>query len=137
MRRRIADAVTEAISEEKEAADIASKAKKILKDPKLRKAIKAELRKDAEAKDDKGRFGYLNGERYTKTGNLSDGSKRKIVTQKLDNEAIDHAPLAEELFSDMSPDAARSYFSKKFNGKGGLSFSDKEIEWLYDKLNKV
>lgn len=76
----------------------------------------------------------LNGKKYTSLSNLSDGSKRREVTQRLKDDKIKYAPMAYELWPEMSEDAARSWFSKKVDGKNE-SFSDEEIETLYSLLN--
>lgn len=76
----------------------------------------------------------LKGKKYTSLSNLSDGSKRREVTQRLKDDKIKYAPMAYELWPEMSEDAARSWFSKKVDGKNE-SFSDEEIETLYSLLN--
>ena len=76
----------------------------------------------------------LKDEKYTSLSNLSDGSKRREVTQRLKDDKIKYAPMAYELWPEMSEDAARSWFSKKVDGKNE-SFSDEEIETLYSLLN--
>lgn len=89
---------------------------------------------------DKGEFdGWadsLNGKTYSKLDNQSDGSKRRTVTQRLKDKKIDYAPIAYELWPDMTPDAARSWFSKKVDGKNE-SFSDEEISKIYNLLNNI
>ena len=79
----------------------------------------------------------LKGKTYSAIDNQSDGSKRRTVTQRLKDKKIDYAPIAYELWPDMSEDAARSWFSKKVDGKGGESFSDQEISKIYNLLNNV
>lgn len=76
----------------------------------------------------------LKGKKYTSLSNLSDDSKRREVTQRLKDDKIKYAPMAYELWPEMSEDAARSWFSKKVDGKNE-SFSDEEIETLYSLLN--
>lgn len=76
----------------------------------------------------------LGDKKYTKLDNLSDGSKRRTVSQRLKDEKIKYAPLAEKLWPNMSPDAARSWFSKKVDGKNER-FSDEEVAQLYLMLN--
>ena len=66
---------------------------------------------------------------------MSDGSKRRIVTQRLEDEKMDWAPMAYRLWPDMTEDAARSWFSKKVAGRGGESFTDDEISQLFNMLN--
>ena len=76
----------------------------------------------------------LKGKTYDTLDNMSDGSKRRNVTQKLKDEKIDCAPLAYKLWPSMSKDAARSWFYKKLDGKNE-SFTDEEISTLYGLLN--
>lgn len=78
----------------------------------------------------------LNGKTYNALDNQSDGSKRRTVTQRLKDKKIDYAPLAYELWPDMSEDAARSWFSKKVDGRNE-SFNDEEISKLYNLLNNI
>jgi hypothetical protein len=80
--------------------------------------------------------GWTNKEKtYTSLDNMSDGSKRRIVTQRLEDEKIDWAPMAYKLWPNMTEDAARSWFSKKVAGKGGEQFTDEEISTLFNLLN--
>ena len=79
----------------------------------------------------------LNGKTYSSLDNQSDGSKRRTVTQRLKDKKIDYAPIAYELWPDMTEDAARSWFSKKVDGRDGESFSDQEISKIYHLLNNV
>jgi hypothetical protein len=76
----------------------------------------------------------LGDKKYTKLDNLSNGAKRRTVSQRLKDEKIKYAPLAEKLWPEMSPDAARSWFSKKVDGKNER-FSDEEVAQLYLMLN--
>lgn len=78
----------------------------------------------------------LDGKTYDTLDNLSDGSKRRSVTQRLKDKKIDYAPLAYELWPGMSKDAARSWFSKKVDGKNE-SFNDEEISQLYSLLTNI
>jgi ClpP class serine protease len=78
----------------------------------------------------------LDGKKYSKLDNQSQGSKRRTVTQRLKDEKINYAPLAYKLWPEMSEDAARSWFSKKVSGKNE-SFSDDEISKLYNLLNNI
>lgn len=78
----------------------------------------------------------LDGKKYSKLDNQSQGSKRRTVTQRLKDEKINYAPLAYKLWPEMSEDAARSWFSKKVSGKNE-SFSDDEISQLYKLLNNI
>ena len=79
----------------------------------------------------------LKGKTYSSLDNQADGSKRRTVTQRLKDKKIDYAPIAYELWPDMTEDAARSWFSKKVEGRGGESFSDQEISKIYSLLNNV
>ena len=76
----------------------------------------------------------LDGKTYTPLDNMSDGAKRRNVTQRLKDKKINYAPISYELWPDMTPDAARSWFSKKVDGKNA-SFSDEEIAKIYKLLN--
>ena len=78
----------------------------------------------------------LGDQKYTSLSNLSDGSKRRIVTQRLKDKKIDWAPLAYELWPNMTEDAARSWFSKKVAGKKA-EFTDEEVSALYRLLNNT
>lgn len=78
----------------------------------------------------------LNGKKYTVFDNMSKGEKRRQVTELLKDERLDLAPFAYTLWPDMSEDAARSWFYRKRDGKDGESFTDDEINTLYQELNK-
>ena len=78
----------------------------------------------------------IGDKKYTALDNLSDGAKRRIVTQKLKDEKYDYAPMAYKLWPDMTEDAARSWFSKKVAGKK-VSFTDEEISALFSMLNNT
>jgi hypothetical protein len=78
----------------------------------------------------------LKGKKYNSLDNMSDGSKRRTVTQRLKDKKIDYAPIAYDLWPDMSQDAARSWFSKKVNGKNE-KFTDEEISEIYNLLNNI
>lgn len=109
--------------------------RKLMKNPSFRKAAKSYLEK-SEGSDKKDYDGWTNNEKtYTSLDNMSDGSKRRIVTQRLADEKMDWAPMAYRLWPDMTEDAARSWFSKKVAGKGGEEFSDDEISKLFNMLN--
>ena len=71
---------------------------------------------------------------YDKLDNISDGSKRRAVTTKLKDEKVDCAPIAYKVWPDMSPAAARSWFSKKIDGKNA-EFTDEEVAEIYNILN--
>ena len=76
----------------------------------------------------------LDGKTYDKLDNLSDGSKRRAVTTKLKDEKVDCAPIAYKVWPNMSPAAARSWFSKKVDGKNA-EFTDEEVAQIYNILN--
>lgn len=78
----------------------------------------------------------LKGKTYDALDNQSDGSKRRTVTQRLKDKKIDYAPIAYELWPSMSQDAARSWFSKKVDGRNE-SFTDEEISKIYNLLNNI
>ena len=79
----------------------------------------------------------MNSKTYSSIDNQADGSKRRTVTQRLKDKKIDYAPIAYELWPDMTEDAARSWFSKKVDGRDGESFTDQEISKIYNLLNNV
>lgn len=82
----------------------------------------------------KGWTNGLKGKKYSRIDNLSDGAKRRNITNRLNDKKINYAPIAYELWPDMSKDAARSWFSKKVNGKNE-SFTDDEVSQIYSLLN--
>ena len=77
----------------------------------------------------------LDGKTYNRMDNVSKGSMRRDVTERLKDEKLNWAPIAYKLWPGMTEDAARSWFSKKVHGKGGESFSDEEISIIYHELN--
>lgn len=72
---------------------------------------------------------------YDKLDNMSDGAKRRIISQLLQDEKINHAPIAYALWPSMSEDAARSWFAKKVNGTNGEEFTDEEYAQIYNLLH--
>lgn len=107
--------------------------KKLMKNKEFKKKA-MEFLTDEDAYD--GWTDELGSQKYSSLSNLSDGSKRRIVTQRLKDKKIDWAPLAYELWPQMSEDAARSWFSKKVAGKKA-EFSDEEVSTLYRLLNNT
>ena len=107
---------------------------KLMKNPEFKQKAADYLANDD---DFNGWSENLKGKKYSSLDNQSDGSKRRTVTQRLKDKKIDYAPMAYELWPDMTPDAARSWFSKKVDGKGGESFNDEEISKLYNLLNNI
>ena len=107
--------------------------KKLMKNKEFKKKA-MEYLTDEDAYD--GWTEELGDQKYSSLSNLSDGSKRRIVTQRLKDKKIDWAPLAYELWPQMSEDAARSWFSKKVAGKKA-EFSDEEVSTLYRLLNNT
>lgn len=107
--------------------------KKLMKNPKFREAARQYL-SDEDAYN--GWTDSLNGKKYSTLDNLSDGSKRRIVSQRLKDKKIDYAPIAYKLWPNMSQDAARSWFSKKVDGKN-VSFTDEEISAIFSLLNNT
>lgn len=109
--------------------------RKLMKNPNFKKAAQSYLG-NIEGSDKKDYDGWTNNEKtYTELTNMPDGSKRRIVTQRLADEKMNWAPMAYRLWPDMTEDAARSWFSKKVAGKGGEEFSDEEISELFNMLN--
>lgn len=110
--------------------------KKLMTNPKFKNAAKTYLSKEDGTFNKKDYDGWADSDKtYTAFDNVSDGSKRRIVTQRLSDKKMDWAPMAYELWPDMTEDAARSWFSKKVAGKGGEEFTDDEISALYQMLN--
>ena len=107
--------------------------KKLMKNKEFKKKA-MEYLTDEDAYD--GWTEELGDQKYSSLSNLSDGSKRRIVTQRLKDKKIDWAPLAYELWPEMTEDAARSWFSKKVAGKKA-EFSDEEVSTLYRLLNNT
>lgn len=107
--------------------------KKLMKNKEFKKKAMQYLN-DEDAYD--GWTEELGDQKYTTLSNLSDGSKRRIVTQRLKDKKIDWAPLAYELWPNMTEDAARSWFSKKVSGKKA-EFTDEEVSALYRLLNNT
>ena len=107
--------------------------KKLMKNKEFKKKAMQYLN-DEDAYD--GWTEELGDQKYSSLSNLSDGSKRRIVTQRLKDKKIDWAPLAYELWPNMTEDAARSWFSKKVAGKKA-EFSDEEVSALYRLLNNT
>lgn len=112
---------------------ISTLVKKLMKNPEFKKKA-AEYLTDQDAYN--GWSDNLKGKTYSTLDNLADGSKRRTVSQKLKDKKIDYAPIAYELWPNMSQDAARSWFSKKVDGKN-VSFSDDEISKIYNLLNNT
>lgn len=113
-------------------SEIEDTVEKLMQDPDFKKKA-IEYLEDDDAMDswtDK-----LGDKSYDKLDNMSDGAKRRIVSQLLQDEKINHAPLAYALWPSMSEDAARSWFAKKVNGSGGEEFSDEEYAQLYTLLH--
>ena len=136
IRPMIAESVIEAESESPKSdggkIKVKSLVKKLMKNEKFKKAVTDYLKKE---KTYDGWTDKLDGKTYTSLDNLSDGAKRKEVSQRLKDAKIDCAPMAYELWPDMTQDAARSYFYKKMDGKDGLSFTKDEVAQLYQMLN--
>lgn len=107
--------------------------KKLMQNPEFKEKAMKYL-SDEDAYD--GWSDALKGKKYDTLDNVSDGSKRRIVTQKLKDEKYDYAPMAYKLWPQMSDDAARSWFSKKVAGKNA-SFTDEEISALFSMLNNT
>lgn len=118
---------------EKTEIKISKLVKKLMKNKEFKKKA-MEYLTDEDAYD--GWTEELGDQKYSSLSNLSDGSKRRIVTQRLKDKKIDWAPLAYELWPKMSEDAARSWFSKKVAGKKA-EFSDEEVSTLYRLLNNT
>mgnify|MGYP004446201441 FL=1 len=133
----IAGLLRESIDEKKAKGEkkikIEDLVQKLMKNHKFKKAAMKFLT-DEDAYD--GWTNALDGKTYDTLDNLDNGAKRRIVTQRLKDKKIDWAPIAYELWPNMSEDAARSWFSKKVAGKNE-SFSDEEISKIFQMLNNT
>lgn len=127
--------VAEAVMEDGKSGKIKVGAlvKKLMSNPEFKQKAADYLKND---NDFDGWANSLNGKKYSSLDNQSDGSKRRTVTQRLKDRKIDYAPIAYELWPSMSQDAARSWFSKKVDGKNE-SFTDEEISKIYNLLNNI
>lgn len=125
--------IAEKGSETKGKIKVSDLVKKLMKNPEFKKKAMQYLN-DEDAYD--GWTDELGDKKYDALDNLSDGSKRRVVTQKLKDEKYDYAPMAYKLWPQMTPDAARSWFSKKVSGKNA-SFTDEEISSLFSMLNNT
>lgn len=127
--------VAEAVMEDAKSGKIKVGAlvKKLMSNPEFKQKATDYLKND---NDFDGWANSLNGKKYSTLDNQSDGSKRRTVTQRLKDKKIDYAPIAYELWPSMSQDAARSWFSKKVDGKNE-SFTDEEISKIYNLLNNI
>lgn len=133
----VSSVLKESIAEEKAKGNkkikIKDLAAKLMKDERFRKAA-MKFMTDEDAYN--GWTDALDGKTYDRLDNMSNGAKRRIVTQRLKDKKIDYAPIAYELWPDMSEDAARSWFSKKVSGKNE-SFTDEEVSQIYTLLNNT
>lgn len=135
LRNAIRPMVAEAVMEEKgKKIKVSALVKKLMSNPEFKKIAKDYLNNED---DFNGWSEKLNGKKYSSLDNMSNGAKRRTVTQRLKDKKIDYAPIAYKLWPDMSEDAARSWFSKKVEGKSGESFTDEEISSIYNMLNNV
>ena len=129
----IAEAVMEMSKENGGKIKVGALVKKLMSNPEFKQKAVDYLKNDDEFD---GWTKSLNGKKYSSLDNMSDGSKRRTVTQRLKDKKIDYAPIAYKLWPDMSQDAARSWFSKKVDGKNE-SFTDEEIASIYSMLMNV
>lgn len=128
----VAESVMETAKKNKKVT-IDALVKKLMSNKKFKSKAMEYLNKE---NDYDGKPNGFKGKKYTSLDNVADGSKRRTVTQKLKDKKIDYAPIAYELWPDMSQDAARSWFSKKVSGKNE-SFTDDEISQIYNLLNNI
>lgn len=124
----IANELNEAKGKKVKVGDLVNK---LMKNDKFKKKALEYLTDDDAMLDFKNN---LNGKKYSKLLNQSDGSKRRNIYSRLNDKKIDYAPIAYKLWPDMSEDSARSWFSKKVNGKNA-KFSDDEVSKIYNILN--
>lgn len=134
LRESIRTYVAEAVIKEGKKVKVGPLVDKLMQNDKFKETVINYLKDEGEFD---GWANSLNGKKYTSLDNQSDGSKRRTVTQRLKDRKIDYAPIAYELWPDMSEDAARSWFSKKVDGRGGESFTDQEISKIYNLLNNI
>lgn len=134
-RESIRPLIAEAVMENKGGKiKVGALVQKLMDNPEFKQKAIDYLNND---KDFNGWSEKLNGKKYSSIDNQADGSKRRTVTQRLKDKKIDYAPIAYELWPDMTEDAARSWFSKKVDGRDGESFSDQEISKIYNLLNNI
>lgn len=132
LREELRPFVAEAVLKEGKKVKIGELVKKLMQNDAFKQKAIDYLQNDNEFN---GWSSKLQGKTYSALDNQSDGSKRRTVTQRLKDKKMDWAPMAYELWPDMTEDAARSWFSKKVGGKDGESFNDDEIKKLYAMLN--
>jgi hypothetical protein len=134
-RESIRPMIAEAVMEEKSGKiKVGALVQKLMDNPEFKQKAIDYLNNDSEFN---GWADKLKGKTYSNLDNQADGSKRRTVTQRLKDKKIDYAPIAYELWPNMSEDAARSWFSKKVDGRGGESFTDEEVSKIYNLLNNV
>ena len=134
IRPMIAEAVEEMGKENNGKIKVGALVKKLMQNPEFKQKATEYLKKEDGNFD--GWANSLNGKKYSSLDNMSDGSKRRTVSQLLKDKKIDYAPIAYKLWPDMSEDAARSWFSKKVDGKNE-SFTDEEISKVYSMLMNI
>ncbi len=115
---------------------ISNLVKKLMQNDEFKKKAWEYLNKNKDYNGWSEQLQQIGDKKYTTLDNLSDGSKRRIVTQRLKDQKIDFAPIAYKLWPDMTQDAARSWFSKKVAGKK-VSFTDEEISQIFSLLNNT
>lgn len=116
---------------------ISTLVKKLMKNHEFKKRAWEYLNKNQDYNGWNDQLEQLGDKKYTALDNMSDAAKRRQVTQRLKDDAkIDYAPIAYKLWPDMSQDAARSWFSKKVDGKK-VSFTDEEVAQIYTMLNNT
>ena len=133
LRETVKSCIAEAIIQEGKKVKVGELVDKLMKNDKFKESVIDYLQNDD---DFDGWANSLNGKKYTALGNQSDASKRRTVTQRLKDKKIDYAPIAYKLWPNMSQDAARSWFSKKVDGKNE-SFTDEEVATIYNLLNNI
>lgn len=133
LRESIRTHIAEALIKEGKKVKVGELVDKLMQNDKFKKTAIEYLRDEGEFD---GWADSLNGKKYSTLDNQSDASKRRTVTQRLKDKKIDYAPIAYKLWPNMSQDAARSWFSKKVDGKNE-SFTDKEIATIYNLLNNI
>ena len=135
LRESIRPMIAEAVMEDAKSGKIkvGELVKKLMSNPEFKQKATDYLKKD---NNFDGWANNLNGKKYSSLDNMSDGAKRRTVTQRLKDKKIDFAPIAYKLWPNMTEDAARSWFSKKVSGKNE-SFTDEEISQIYNLLNNI
>lgn len=109
--------------------DIDSLVKKLMKNKKFRKKAAEYLSANKTDSD----FGFrADGKAYKEPDEMTSAEKVNDVTDRFKDKKIKQAPIAYNLYPDMTEDGARHVFSNKLKNK---SFTDEEWADIYLMLN--